>query len=157
MKINVTVDTSGFEKAMNDLREAIDEDTAEEVGEVIVKGMKKLIASGTSPIKGVGRFPRYKDPLKYPGDQKPKTPVNLKLTGDMLNALSIDTKQTKTQVATEIFYDGEEAKKEQGHREGVNGQPKRPTLPSEDGERFAVSIEKEYLKVYQAAIDKVTD
>ncbi len=157
MKVNIKIDASGLNMAMKKLREAIDENVAEEVGEVVVSGMKRLIASGQSPVKGIGRFQRYLNPDKYPAGKKPNTPVNLLLSGVFIKSLTFDAVSTKTTARTEVYYEGEESLKELGHRYRQNGQPSRPSLPTIKGERFAATIEKEYLKVYQAAIDKVTD
>jgi hypothetical protein len=156
LKVKVTIDTKSFDKTMTKLKNAITKEVAEDVGEVVTEGMLKLIKGGISPIRGNGRFPRYKNPDKYPGDQKPKTPVNLELGGHFLNALSYVTQKSGGNYSTVIFYEGEENDKERGHRDGANGQPKRPTIPSEKGERFAATIEKEIIEIYEDAIDKAS-
>ena len=80
IKVDVTVSFSPeLKKALEDIKKPIDRDTAEKVGEDIVDDMKRLIATGQSPIKGNGRFPAYKDPKKYPGKRKSRSPVNLAL------------------------------------------------------------------------------
>lgn len=67
-------------------------------------------------------------------DKRPR-PVNLFLSGDFLSNL-------KVQVRNRIFigfFDKLSSKKEEGHREGANGQPSRPIIPI-DGERFSTTI-----------------
>lgn len=156
IKAKITVDDSAFQKTMARLKKAIDKDVAKDVGEAVTEGMQKLIKSGTSPIRGNGRFPRYKDPKSYPAGQKANTPVNLKLSGDFLDALSYRVEKSGSNQSTVIFYEGDENLKESGHRDGVNGQPKRPTIPSEKGERFAATIEKEIIEIYEDAINKAS-
>jgi len=57
--------------------------------EVVDGQIKKAMLSGLSPVRGRGRFNAYKDPAKYPGDDKtrkrlkPNRPVNLYLTGEL--------------------------------------------------------------------------
>ena len=137
---------------------------AERVGDSMVDEMKDMISKGISPILGWGRFPAYKNPKEgYPETvleeypDKRKTPVNLKLTGDFLRAL-----QAKVVIAGKKariiigYWDPVEARKEEQHREGHNGQPKRPTIPlGGKGERFAKRIEEIYLKVIQRNVKKL--
>lgn len=120
------------------------------IGAELVTAMKQLITRGISPIKSVGRFPAYKNPKDgYPSTApkkygKKNTPVNLTLTGDQLRDLSFQVKGN----GIEIGYSEKQAiDKEQGHRDGVNGQPKRPTLPkTSQGEEFAQTLQNIYLR-----------
>lgn len=61
---------------------------AQKVQDEVINGtIKPLIDAGVSPVQSVEntrRFKGYKDPKKYPNDRKQKRPVNLKLTGKML-------------------------------------------------------------------------
>lgn len=121
------------------------------VGDVIISDMKNLIRKGISPIRGGGRFPRYKrenDADGYPNTVrkrfpgKRKRPVNLKLSGAFLKALKSKTISTGRKLEIEIgYFDPKEAIKEDGHREGANTQPKRPTIPIKT-EEFALSIQQ---------------
>lgn len=151
MAVNITVDfkiSKKLEKALKDMKKPIDKETARAVGEAVVEGMKALIAKGQSPIAGNGRFPAYKDPKKYPGTRKPKSPVNLKLTGDFLDDLIYRLVTHPSGYAASIRYATSESRdKELGHREGANGQPKRPTLPTGSGEDLSKSIKSEVTKI----------
>lgn len=149
-----------LQKRLEELR-SLKQSEAREVGQSVVEKMKKLIAVGISPVEGPGiksRFAPYKDPKKYPGSRKAKSPVNLKLTGEMLADLGSFTQQRsdgKGYVA-QIGYDSVQSTlKESGHREGVNGQPSRPTIPDTSRrERFVSSIIDAYRKVVLSAIRK---
>lgn len=137
------------------VRTPIDRLTASDVGKEVVKEMRDQISKGISPIRGARKFPSYKNPAKYPGKRKNRKPVNLKLTGDFLRGLSYGVFEEAGNYETEIFYKGDEDLKEEGHREGVFGQPKRPTIPSEAGERFNKKIEDEITKIYAKRIEKL--
>lgn len=151
----------GFSKALSELlknnKKVIDSDTAKEVGEETIQAMKDRILAGQSPIEGKGKFERYKNPDKYPGKRKPKSPVNLRLSGDFLDALTHEVKSGDSGMETYIFYEGSDGQgvsndvKEQGHRKGANGQPERPTLP-QDQEKFHVNIRKVYTDIYRKRI-----
>lgn len=152
MPIKATVDPSGIKslkQLLKELKKPIDKSTAEKVGATVVSMMKQMISKGLSPIKGNGRFPAYKDPDKYPGKRKNKRPVNLYLTGEFLDSLKFIPKSSKSGFDTVIYYDGKESElKEQGHREGANGQPLRPTIP-QGGEKFAETIRIAFSKIYR--------
>ena len=143
-------------RKLEGLKKPITRSDAEEVGEGVVDEMKNLITKGVSPIEGNGRFEGYKNPARYPGKRKPKTPVNLTLSGDFLDALQYSTVQSPSGYATKIFYQGtKEDKKEQGHREGANGQRKRPTIPI-GGETFAARIQRVFAEIYNKRIKIIT-
>lgn len=129
---------------------------ASAVGKTVVAMMLDLILAGQSPIKGRGAFPKYKNPKKYPGDLKPHSPVNLFLSGKFLNSLKSQVYQRGKGYAVEIGYFTKlSAKKEQGHREGANGQPRRPTIPKLDKrERFTDEIQNAARAIILDAIKK---
>lgn len=135
-------------KDKTDLKKILNQHVLNEIGATIVDEMKSEIASGNSPIDGHGAFPAYKRPEKYPGKRKPARPVNLELTGQMLNSLQYRINQAK--IAITILYRTKKAQlKELGHREGANDQPKRPTIP--DGNE---QLSKAITKKVQMIIDK---
>lgn len=120
--------TAGLKALASDFHGAKLERTLKRIGEEVVAEIKRTVAKGISPISGK-RFPAYKNPARYPGDRKPKRPVNLYLTGQMLGALAFRIKNG----AIDIYLRGAKANaKEQGHRDGANGQPKRPIIPQGD-------------------------
>lgn len=134
------------------------------VGSQTIREMKKLIKKGISPIRaqdGGGKFKRYKPSylaqIKRSNgifSEKKKTPVNLKLTGKFLRALTSEPRRDGRGFGTRIFYRGKkEQLKEQGHRDGANGQRKRPTLP-QGSEKWRSAIEKQFKKIYVDAMRK---
>ena len=156
MKVSFEVGISAkLAKALNDATKPIDELTAKQLGLDVVKEIKDLVSRGVSPIDGNGKFPRYKNPSKYPGKQKPRSPVNLKLSGDFLNALTHRITPESFGRGTEIFFSNNQDIKERGHRDGANGQPERPMLPTERGEEFIRQIRKIYEDLYRNRIVEV--
>lgn len=139
-------------------RKALSNNDLQKIGNEVVKEMKEFISGGISPIQGKGRFPGYKDPKKYPANQrknyprKRARPVNLELSGDFLKSLS-SKPISGGNPKIEIGYSTSESIKEQGHRDGANGQPKRPTIP-EGTEKFNKSIEKNIIEGAREAISR---
>lgn len=146
-----------LKRVVDSLREPIDKKTADSLGIQVVIQMKRLIRGGISPIKSIGRFPGYKNPDRYPGERKPKRPVNLTLTGKFLDALTFETIKVKSGYAPRIGYDSpKEEAKERGHREGANGQPERPTIPSvSKGEEFAATIGRIISAIFKERIKQI--
>lgn len=133
-----------------DVRRILNQNVLNEIGQTILEEMQASIEQGSSPIKGRGKFPRYKNPDKYPGDRKPHRPVNLYLTGQMLSSLRYSINKAK--VAVRIFYANRKAQlKELGHREGANGQPSRPTIPNDD-EALNQTISKRVQELINQAV-----
>lgn len=150
----------------------------QDIGDGIVDQMKILIAKGISPIKGFGRFPAYKWASKkslarksgsargkklnrqfqnkYPYSarkdfpDKRERPVNLKLSGQFLENLIARVKGKTIEIG---FFEKPWTEYEQGHREGVNGQPPRPIIP-ENGEEFGETIYRRLVKTLQSVFDK---
>lgn len=136
------------------LGQKINKSTADDIGRTVTNHIQDLTSKGISTVREFKRrMPAYKNPPRYPGKRKPKRPVNLRLTGDFMNALTFKSRSSGTDgYKTEVFYNKEsEDKKESGHREGVNGQPKRPTLP-QGNERFAKLIENDVVEIYKQAL-----
>lgn len=166
-KVSFTIKAGELQRAISRLQKRAGTRTAEavanvstseirNVGQTVVDEMKSRIARGQSPIQGNGRFPRYKNPSKYPGNKKPHRPVNLELTGQFLNSLQPTANArlaNPLQRSVRIGFTNTLArKKEQGHREGVNGQPSRPIIPDQNaGERLLARIrlraQNEYLGI----------
>jgi len=90
---------------------------------------------------------------KFP-DKKPR-PVNLKLSGDFLSKLSWKLRGVAEKFDVAIgFFDSLSVKKESGHREGVNGQPQRPVIPSKRGEYFSERIQRLIVKLFRERVRK---
>lgn len=83
-------------------------------------------------------------------------PVNLFLTGKFLQSLTFTVAKVGKGAKIEIgYFQPKQAVKEQGHREGANGQPKRPTLPRK-GESWAQTIQLDIMRILREAIVKAT-
>lgn len=170
------------EKALKSLTRselmAIGEGTVEEMKKAIAKGISPIAEAGRFPAykwagkandvrkkarggsklkkKAATRLVKDIKATKYPYNQRKKypnkreRPVNIYLSGDMMENL----KPFVTGLVLEIGYKDElSAKKEQGHREGVNSQPKRPTIPN-NSEEFSPSIYRRLLKTVQEVLNK---
>jgi hypothetical protein len=150
-------DLSALVTRLEKLKSPMDGKTAVMIGEEVTQEMQNLISKGISPIEGSGRFPGYKrqdDPKGYPLSvtnqfpDKKQRPVNLRLSGDFLNALDHKVKRDGSNYKTEIgYFDSEQAVKERGHREGANSQPKRPTLIKGD-EKPAQRIQRIISRIF---------
>lgn len=146
------------QKELKKLKKSLSKINPDPMGRAIVKEMKDMIGKGISPIRGKGRFPGYKDSYKkrikkQRGEFKGKRqrPVNLKLTGDMLDALKHKSKKGKRAKLEIGYFDEDEAIKERGHREGANKQLKRPTVPLQRREQFAARIQR----IIRLEVDKI--
>lgn len=149
-----------------------------EIGDAVIEEMQSAIAKGISPIKQAGRFPAYKwagkkslarksgskkkdaDRIfsnKYPFSvqdkfpQKKERPVNLKLSGSFLKNLKAKVLNNKLYIG---FFEEPWTLYESGHREGVNGQPKRPIIPDGVKEEFSQSIYRRLVKSLQQVFDR---
>ena len=117
----------------------------------VVKSVKDNVRKGISPIGTGGRLPSYKNPSRYPGKRKSPRPVNLKLTSrflaDLKSRIVLSARGFKVLVG---FRTQSEIVKEEGHRDGAGGQPKRPVIPlaNEDfSRRIRLRLERSLKKI----------
>ena len=110
---------------------------------------KKFIATGTSPVLGERRFVPYKDKDKYPGDKKNSRPVNLYLSGQMLDAITFRLLKNSIQIG---IWDKDQRKKAETHMFGLNGVPQRKFLPVEQGDQFNVTIARSMRSLYEKIV-----
>lgn len=125
----------------------MDGTTISAIGNTIVDTAKEMISEGQSPVRGHGRFERYKDRTKYPGDLKPARPVNLKLTGEMLSGFSFKYVGNNTlQIG---MIEGSKDRKDVAryHNSGTGKMAMRRFIPQE-GEEWAISIMREIREAY---------
>lgn len=160
IKSKIKFDIKAIEKKFNNAAKQSKLKGARSIASFIEKKMKDLISKGISPIFGSGRFEGYaaqrkKDKKKkfYPDSvkkdfpSKRRRPVNLFLSGEFLKSL-----KAYPGSVGKIFigYTTKYGKKlESGHREGVNSQPKRPTIPEKPNERFAQPILSGIIKMFR--------
>lgn len=152
----------GLRAKLKDAEKAVTSSDAKILGAQVVTEMTKMISKGISPVGGK-RYEAYKragDKRGYPANarsefpDKRNRPVNLRLSGEFLQDLTHKVDRNGRGYAPRIGYFEEESKlKEQGHAEGVGGQPKRPTIP-ESFDGWAVSIQRIILRFYKNLYDK---
>lgn len=155
-----TITTKRLQRQIAELRDPLRKQDTQKMGREVVLEMKRLIAKGESPITGPGipsKFPAYKNPNRYPGNRKPHRPVNLKLTGAFLKALGFRSFQISRRWFASVGFDSrKEQRKELGHREGANGQPKRPIIPNpSQGEKFKRKVQNKILEVARMSVRRV--
>ena len=133
------------------LDEIFSPDTVDKLGRLVVRESKDMISKGISPVRGHGRFERYKNKDNYPGDLKPARPVNLKLTGDMLSGYSYKRKN-KTTMETGMVNGSQKSKEIAGyHQSGTKNMAQRRMTPGL-GEEFAVTIMRKIRDVFSASL-----
>lgn len=150
----------------------INENDALNIGGTTEKAMKKSIASGLSPVRGVGRFKRYSEqigskPSNYPKDvrgrypTKKTRPVNLYLNGWYLSHLTHWFNKRSNTVG--VGFSGSYEKKTkppkavidyfEAHNEGMHPHvPKRKHLPNKKGDQFTKTIQSAYKKEFERAV-----
>lgn len=164
-------------KVVGQLNDSIGKNGAKQVGEAMIVEMKSLISKGISPIGKGGsgkKFPAYKavkSALSRKSKKKKSTkkkgypysvqkqypskkaqPVNLKLSGEFLDDIIVESiSKDKKGLKLDLGFSKQiNRDKEEGHREGANGQPKRPiiTLPSEEyGQKMKLAGEEVLKKI----------
>ena len=117
----------------------MDGSTKAALGNAIVDAAKELIAGGQSPVRGYGRFERYKDAKKYPGKLKDQRPVNLYLTGKMIAGYGWRNK-SNTSIEVGMTKGSSKDKEIAGyHNDGTDVMAQRKIVPADD-EEWNVSI-----------------
>ena len=122
------------------------------------------IGKGKSPVKGVGRFEAYSDVYLDRIEEeggiikgtdgklnigKRKRPVNLSVSGTMRKSLTLKKGAWWNQRQILLYYKSKFAKYHDGGNLAI---PRRPMLPTKEGEEFSRTITK-FLKI--AAIDAI--
>ena len=125
----------------------VDGATANAIGEAVVTEAKRMVSEGQSPVRGHGRFERYKNRQKYPGDLKPHRPVNLKLTGEMLAGLTFRQKSATSIEVGFIKASADRKKVAEFHTSGTEHMAMRRVIPQKD-EEWAVSIMRRLRDLY---------
>lgn len=156
----VKVNVKNLQKFLQDMPRKTQLASNRTIAEVIKDKILQLVSRGISPIEGNGRFPAYKSSTKerkrYPDTvkgsypSKRRRPVNLFLSGDFLAALKAIP--TSVNIISVGFFSDYGKTLEQGHREGANGQAKRPIIPNES-EAFTKVILTETLKAYRKSVE----
>ena len=142
------------------INQFMDSTTKNSLGQGVVDEAKDMISSGQSPVKGNGRFEKYSDSyIKFIrstlGVEYGKTvrPVNLKLSGGMLDAYGY--KSNKDSVSVGIISSSSSKENEIAgyHNDGTDKMPQRQLVPK-DGEEWAVRIMRVIKEIYS---DRLSD
>ena len=93
---------------------------------------------------------------EYRSGAKKARPVNLFLTGKFLSELAFGFGSAGKKMRIAVgFFTPYGKKLEKGHREGANGQPKRPIIPT-GNQRFNETIRLDILRLLREAVRKAT-
>lgn len=117
----------------------VDGATAKAIGGTVVDTAKELIASGQSPVRGEGRFERYKNREKYPGKLKNASPVNLELSGDMLRGYGYERKGKNDIVVGMVKGSSKVKEIASYHNDGTPTIAQRQIVPKE-GQEWSPTI-----------------
>lgn len=157
-KVKVNFDISRFLTRSNFANRRL----KRELGTKIIKEMKRMIAKGNSPVKGFRRFPPYaaqrgNAKSNYPEniDGKSTRPVNMELTGDMLNDLDFRS-AGKGKIEVGVMGDSFSELKSRVHNTGERRDiPQRKFIPFEEGDEFAARIQKLIRDIHQKRLNGI--
>lgn len=150
--MKVKIKTPAARDITNRLKNLINQRFVIDFDSSVVNEIKRLIASGQSPVKGFGRFPQYKDRLNYPGKRKPATPVNLFLSGDMLKHYTGHQLNEKSMGIGYASGTPQNIKdRAEGNNIGANKIPARRHVPL-SGEEFTISVMRKIKDVFARRI-----
>lgn len=116
-----------------------DKNLERQIQKIVDEDIKGAMKAGLSPVRGKGRFVAYKDKESYPGDKKGSRPVNLKLTGELYDAINAKLKNAQ-EIEIGVYGDADLLAKAKGNNEGTKHVPERRFIPLR-AERFNVTIE----------------
>lgn len=123
---------------------------AKAVKEIVVDVIVEEITSGSSPVDGQNRYPKYSP--KYAKEKGRQQPVDLVKSGAMLENLRARL-TNKDSVILE-FPSKEQRDKATGHQTGANGLPVRKILPVGKGEKFKNKVLAKIIKAAQKSLDE---
>ena len=139
----------------------MDNSTKQSLGSAVVDEAKSMIASGQSPVKGNGRFQGYSDSyLKAirdrlnASDGKTVRPVNLNLSGKMLDAYGYRANSNSVTVGIMTATNSIENEIAGYHNDGTDKMPQRQLVPKE-GEEWAVKIMRVIKEIYSDRLNDI--
>ena len=126
-------------------------------GEVKSLIVDQSILKGISPVEGEGRFESYSDSYKDAIDQgrysefsKKKLPVNLKLSGKMLDSFFVNKIKAGIQIGFKHFLADIHTTQGAGKSKVI-----RKMLPLKKGEEFKTSIRNGIIKLVKNELSKI--
>jgi len=126
------------------------------LGETLLEEMKNDISKGNSPVRTERRFEPYKNPEKYPAGKKPNRPVNLHLTGEMLQYLKF--KPVTGRPAVDVGYlnaPHDVQVRAIAHNTGTGDMAQRKHIPWESGDELTVRITRRMIDVYKERLARL--
>ena len=147
------VSRRGAQKALTEARRSALEESGGSLRGASVLN-RNAIEKKKAAVSKAGEGYPYSVMADFP--DKRERPVNLYLTGEQMKDLTFRLVPGKWGQALEIgYFTALSAKKESGHREGVHGQPSRPTIPDAgSNESFAIRISRLLRESMIEAIDR---
>lgn len=135
----------------------LDAATTEAIGSAVVEKAKDMISTGMSPVRGEGRFPSYLPP--YPKNLKSSKPVNLYLSGEMMDAFKYK-KSSNNSLTIGIMDGGSDVKaRAQRHNSEYtrsDGQSILRKFIPQEGDEWAVSIMKLVKDIIEKRLSEVS-
>jgi hypothetical protein len=135
MPIKVKYDLKKLQEVPKIIKENyVQEITSGSSSDELIRIIRETIKKGLSPVNGWGRFEKYSQSYRekikegYLGDKK-VSPVNMTLTGKMLDSLRLFVRNGKALLQ---FDD----KKALWHNDGTNKLPERKLLPTGSSDKF---------------------
>lgn len=132
----------------------VDDTTANAIGKAVTEEAKRNMSEGQSPVRGYGRYERYKDRTKYPGDLKEARPVNLYLSGRMLAGYNYRVKRDGVVEVGMVGGSARDKEIAQYHQDGTSVMAQRKIVPG-DGEDWSVRIMRTIRDLYGKRLAKV--
>lgn len=154
----ITVKYSGAMKFLKGVFAQMQDDFRSQAAKTIGQTINEEILSGTSPVKGQGRFQDYSDSYKaqIQGPKLASTgkrlrPVNLKVTGDMLGSQEVTISRD---AGVTVRYTDKKATYHNTLGAGKSGVLRR-MLPTKKGEEFSRTIMSVLKNVAAASVAKI--
>lgn len=130
------------------------EAVAREIGESVHEEVRSLISNGQSPVRGERRFAQYKERKSYPGKLKPAVPVNLQLSGEMLESLNFRRRGDTVEFGFLAGTSADVLARAQAHQDGTPKMAARPMIPVA-GQEWAVSVVRRFKDVYSRRLQDI--
>ena len=129
-------------KSVGDVKKNFAKGIKREIADLIVE----QILSGSSPVRGKGRFKKYS--VGYAKTKGRREPVDMLDSGEMLDSLTV---KQNAEGDVEIFFKDEKA---DFHNKGKGNLPKRRLLPTGRSETFTKRISKRIIRLLEKAVKK---
>lgn len=149
------------------VKELFNRSFSRKLAETIITEIKDFTSKGLSPVEGQGRFDAYalqrdNDKRKYPyphtNSGKNIRPVNLRLSGELMEALSFTEVKDGVLIGILPQAKDEIKKRAEAHNEGTlenRNVPQRRFIPTKRDEKFVVSIERKIKALFEMQVKEI--